>query len=103
MTLSADSSKLDWARVDSSLPETDPRRRIHLVRRPVMGRASDLLEHMVLEDLRHGHPLAVLDLRGKIHEEVILELVPPVSLTKKRYGNRHRRGSLAVTPPTRRQ
>jgi hypothetical protein len=62
-----------------------------------------MLEHMVLEDLRHGRPLAVLDPRGNIHEEVILELVPPAFLTKERYGNRHRRGSLAVIPPTRRQ
>ena len=49
-------------------------RHVHLVGRPGMGK-STLEEHMVLDDIQHGHGVAVLDPHGDLVER-LLTLIP---------------------------
>jgi DNA-binding transcriptional LysR family regulator len=63
----ADSGEPGDAQVRGEAPSGDVMK-MHRVGRPGRG-MSVLAEYMVLEDLRHGRPVVVLDPRGRLFEE----------------------------------
>ncbi len=76
MTLSADPSKSGSIRLPASLP--CDLKKTHLVGRPGMGRGCNtVLEQMILEDLRQGRPVVVLDPRGRLTEETDPDVASP--------------------------
>ena len=66
MTLSAAPGRPDYVRADGSLPSNNPRK-IRITGQSRTG-MSVLAEQMVLEDLRHGRHLLVLDPHGDFLE-----------------------------------